>query len=107
MNAARPGSTRDLVLIALAVVLLAGAGLYFALYGSPGEPAPDDQFMSFRCQACGASFRMSHREFERVWDERKFTRDKDGRTLLYECPKCGQLKAERVPEPAAPAPGPE
>jgi predicted RNA-binding Zn-ribbon protein involved in translation (DUF1610 family) len=91
----RAATARDVVLIIVAVVLLAAAGIYMLQRGSGIEPAPDDQYMDFRCEACGESFRLSHREFETLWDERRFTPTEDGK-MLFECPKCGQIKAIRV-----------
>jgi hypothetical protein len=96
MSTPRAATTRDFVLLAFAIVLLIVAGTYIALRGGGEDLAPDDQFLDFRCQACGETFRLSYREFEKLWNERRFTRQADGRTLLYECPKCGQMKAERV-----------
>lgn len=107
MRTFRPATTRDVVLIILAIVLLIVAGTYVTLRGGGEDPAPDDQYMDFRCQACGEPFRLSYREFEKFWDERRFTRQADGRTLLYECPKCGRHGAKRVVQPEAPTAEPE
>jgi predicted RNA-binding Zn-ribbon protein involved in translation (DUF1610 family) len=96
MRTFRPGTTRDVVLIVIAVILLVVAGSYMALRGSGEDAAPDDQYLSFRCEACGESFRLSHREFEKLTDERRFATKEDGRTLVYECPKCKEIRAVRV-----------
>jgi len=97
MGTFRPGTTRDVVLIIIAVILLTVAGSYMALRGGGVEPAPDDQYMDFRCQACGESFRLSHREFEKLWDERRFAPKEGGAgAWVYECPKCGEIKGEQV-----------
>jgi predicted RNA-binding Zn-ribbon protein involved in translation (DUF1610 family) len=85
------------VLIVFAIILLVVAGLYLALRGGGQDAAPDDQYVDFRCQACGESFRLSYREFEERYDRtRRFELAEDGRTLLFECPKCGEMKGERV-----------
>jgi predicted RNA-binding Zn-ribbon protein involved in translation (DUF1610 family) len=107
MTTFRPASTRDIVLVVIAVLLLAAAAAYFTLHGSGEDPAPDDQFVDFHCTACGQAFRMSYREFEQAWNERKFTRQRDGRTLHYECPACGEHKAVRVSQAGGATPSPD
>ena len=101
MTTFRPASTRNVVLIVVAVLLIAAAVTHFALRGSGQDPAPDDQFVDFHCTVCDKPFRMSYREFEQAWNERKFTRQPDGRTLHYECPTCGEHRAVRVAESGA------
>ncbi len=101
MTTFRPASIRDIVLVVIAVLLLAAAATYFTLHGGGEDPAPDDQFMGFHCTACDQPFRLSHREFEKLWDERRFTRQPNGTTLHYECPTCGEHKAVRVAEGGA------
>ncbi|MBU0617993.1 MAG: hypothetical protein KKI02_09775 [Planctomycetes bacterium] len=103
----RTASTRNVVLVVIAVLLLAAAGTYLTLYSSGEEPAPDDQFVDFRCTACDKPFRMSYREFEKASNERKFTAQPDGRTLHYECPTCGEHKAVRVSQGGAATPQPD
>jgi len=95
MKSSRPGATRDVVLLVIAIALLVAAGIYVTQGGDPQDAAPDDQYLEFECQACGESFRLNYAEFEKLWNERRFTRQDDGRTLLYECPKCGQREAVR------------
>ena len=107
MTTFRPASTRDVVLVVIAVLLLAVAAVYFTLHGSGEDPAPDDQFMGFHCTACDQPFRLSHREFEKLWDERKFARRPDGRGLLFECPTCGEHKAVRVSQAGGATPPPD
>jgi predicted RNA-binding Zn-ribbon protein involved in translation (DUF1610 family) len=107
MTAFRPASTRNVVLVVIAVLVLAAAGTYLTLYGSGEDAAPDDQFVDFHCTACDKSFRMSYREFEKAWNERKFTRQPDGRTLYYECPSCGEHKAVRVAQGETAPPQPD
>ena len=99
MRRSRPAATRDVVLIVLVIVVLAAAVTYGVLRSGAEDAAPDDQYISFRCQACGEAFRLSYREFEELWNKRKFVQQADGRTLLYECAKCGQMKAERADLP--------
>ena len=107
MTTFRSASTRNVVLIVIAVLLIVAAVTHFALRGSGEEPAPDDQFMDFRCAACGHAFRLSHREFEQLWNERRFTRQPDGRTLFYECPACGEHQAVRAVGDEAATPRPD
>jgi hypothetical protein len=99
MKTFRAGATRDVVLIVIAVVLLAGAGLYFKMGGGTPDDAPDDQYLDFRCQACEHEFRMSYAEFEKYFNQRRMSRQEDGRTVDFACPKCGEHKAKRVAEP--------
>lgn len=99
MRRSRPAATRDLVLIVLAIVVLGIAVTYAVVRSGIEDAAPDDQYVGFRCQACGESFRLSYREFEVLWNERRFEQQADRRTLLYECAKCGQMKAERAELP--------
>jgi ribosomal protein S27E len=107
MTTFRPASIRNVVLIVIAVLLIAAAVAHFALRGGGEDAAPDDQFVDFRCTACNHTFRMSYSEFEKAWNERKFTRQPDGRTLYYECPACGEHKAVRVAGSGAATPGPD
>jgi len=104
MRQLRSAATKEVVLVVVAIILIAIAGAYTVTRGTGEEPAPDDQFVSFKCRACGESFQLSYAEFEKVWDEGRFKRQDDGRTLLYQCPKCGQIQAERAMD--APTSGP-
>ena len=78
----RTAATRDVVLIGVAIVLLAGAvGLYFSLQRPEG--APTDQFVDFHCPDCDHHFQLSHRDVEQtIWERRDFEKDDTGKMLI-------------------------
>ena len=104
MKPLRRGMTRNSVLIAIAVVALLAAGLLFIRPMASKSDAPTDQYVSFICQNCKEHFRMNYREFEVAFDKHRYAGSPDGRTMLFKCPKCGQMKAARADDlpPAKP-----
>jgi predicted RNA-binding Zn-ribbon protein involved in translation (DUF1610 family) len=102
MTRVRSGTTKNVVLISVAIVLFVIAGVYALTRGSGIEPAPDDRFVAFHCEACGEDFQYSDREFEGVFDRREYrtrkgTRERPGTGgLVFKCPKCGEFAAVRV-----------
>ena len=100
MRSLRRAGTRDVVLVAMAVVLLAAAVfMYVRLSG--GDAAPDDEFIGLYCPDCAHYFEISHREFERRFDNREFKLLGEEKALFFECEQCEQMTAERVDEPPA------
>jgi len=85
--------TRTVGLLIVALALLALAGLFYTKC-SADDPAPDDEFVEFRCTACGETFRLSYEEFEKVWDRGDF-RQEPGRGVLFKCARCGEFAAKR------------
>ena len=62
----------------------------------PDDPAPTDHFVAFYCPTCGQSYRLSDREFERLWNTRALQHGPDGQSLRFKCRKCGKMTALRA-----------
>ncbi len=100
-------TTRNVVLLTIALVILVAAGFIFIRPIVQKSDAPTDQYLSFICQNCKEHFRMNYREFEIAFEQkREFTYAPDGRTMLFKCPKCGQMKAARADDTPAAKPKP-
>ena len=102
---------RNALKAALAITLLAVSGVLLWRFYQRGaaDDAPKDQFVPFHCTnpACGANFQYSHREIDAIWQNpHAFKLDARTRSVLFKCPKCGQLSAERAETPDGAPPGP-
>ena len=91
----RPVRRRDWLLgaVGLLAVLLAVA-VY--VRSGPEDDAPTNRYVGFYCPACGRSYRVSHREFEQLWNKHEFSRSADGQALVFKCRQCGRLTAVRA-----------
>jgi predicted RNA-binding Zn-ribbon protein involved in translation (DUF1610 family) len=101
---------RDVVKVVLAVTVLAVSAVVLWRYYTRGveDDAPADQFIPFHCTKCGADFKYSHREIDKLWATHGFKQE-PGRVVLFKCPKCGAFAAVRTEtpddaEPPAPPP---
>lgn len=102
MSHVRRGAVRDLALIALTVVLLAGAVWYFVNHGSGEEVAPTDPsaWTYFVCTGCGEYFHLTGAELETRLRRRDMKTGSDG-AMVFACKKCGNyssVRAGRCPE---------
>ncbi len=86
--------TRDIVLLGLALVIIVVAVVAYTKMG-PKDAAPSDVFMKFYCPQCKQEYSLSEAEFEKSFDKHEYTIEKDGRTMLFKCKKCGQMAAIR------------
>ncbi len=89
----RRAAARDVALLGLAVALMALAVGLFTCLSADGA-APDDEYIGFHCPACDHTFRISHRDFERRYDDNEVRWDDDGR-LCIRCEECGEFTARR------------
>jgi hypothetical protein len=106
MTQLRGAGTRDLVLGVLALVLLAAAAFFFIRSRSKGD-APTTEFVEFFCPKCNHHFKLSYRDFEeKIWNKHQYKVVEGERNILFKCPNCGQITAERVDEPDAQPPPP-
>lgn len=95
----RRATVRDIVLAVIAVVLIVVAVTLFMYLRKPHD-APTDQFVKFHCPKCPHDFQLSYADFDRVWERNEY-RILGQRRIIFKCPKCGQMTAERVEKPDA------
>ena len=100
MRSLRRGGVRDVVLLVLAVVLIAGAVFVYVRLSNK-DAAPDDVFIGMYCPDCDHYFEISHREFERRFDAQEYRLLGEEKELYFKCDKCGQMTAERADGPPA------
>ena len=103
MSRFRRAAARDVVLIAIAVVLLVVAGLIVTKCGGdPAAPTDESAWTNFVCEACGEFFYLNGAEIDEAWRTPAERRALGAsRTMALRCKKCGELsavRAERCPE---------
>jgi predicted RNA-binding Zn-ribbon protein involved in translation (DUF1610 family) len=91
-------STRNTVLIVIAVVLLAIAAwrLSCAADELRGIPTDESTWVYFVCEGCGAYFHLNGREVEAALANGDVTSTGMGGTTSFRCKECGELKAVRA-----------
>ena len=91
----RAASTRDFVLLGVALVLILTAVLYFWHSAADnGIPTDSSSYVYFKCQACGERFYLNGKEIEQALRAGSGG-PKSMKQTLFKCKKCGQLKAIR------------
>jgi predicted RNA-binding Zn-ribbon protein involved in translation (DUF1610 family) len=94
----RAAGTKQVVLGVAAVALVALAiVLYVRTSGEDGPPG--SKFLRFYCPDCKKSFELSERDIDRMMEKREYGRAPGERGLLFKCPCCGKMTAERAVEP--------
>lgn len=91
----RAASTRDFVLLGIALVLIATAAIYFWRSSTNnGIPTDSSSYVYFKCQACGERFHLNGQEIDRGLRAGSGG-PKSMKQTLFICKKCGQPKAAR------------
>ena len=99
-------ATKEVVLGIAAVVLIVAAVLIYVRSDRSTGPS-DTVMLGFTCQQCKQESRISERDFEKMFNRHEFRQGSDGRTMLFKCPRCGQMAAVRSDGPAdEPPPAP-
>ncbi len=101
MTHMRRAVSRDMVLGAIAAVLIIFAVVYYVkVVRTGGASSKADIWM--HCQACKADIAMSEVDVDRMMDKREFQSPQRG-MILFKCPKCSQYQLVRGTDPSAPA----
>ena len=105
MTHLRRAATRDVILGVVAVLVI-GAAIYFFSKMRVGGSASTTDFVPMHCRACKADFKLSYAEIDDLTQAKKFSVPPGEKTMLFKCPKCGQMAASRGADPNQPAPPP-
>lgn len=93
MTFLRRAATKDIVLIVVALVLVAGAVYLYSRLSKSGQASEVDMVYFF-CDDCKVPTEISQLEFERRWDRKEFKAEQGG-SFWIKCSKCGKMTAER------------
>ncbi len=102
MDHLRRAGAREIVVVAVSILVIAFAGWYLRAHWMGTDPPPAGQ-VSFYCPQCQYRYQLTNVEFDSVVQHGDFQSPTRG-SALYKCPKCKQYAAQISGQDNSPPP---